>query len=62
MLYTIGNAWSCKSDHTSWAVMEMDFRNQWELKFERWMRTKVGKITGDFSANISVLNVVFKED
>lgn len=63
VLNTIGNARSCESDQTSWAIMEMDFRNQWELKFERWMGTKVGNIsTGDFSASINMLNVVFQED
>lgn len=52
----------CKSDQSSWAVMEMGFRNQWKLKFERWMGTKVGRISpGDFSASINKLNVVFSK-
>lgn len=51
----------CKSNQTSWVVMEMGWGNQRDLRFERCMGTKVGKIsTGDFSA--SMLNVVFKEN
>lgn len=53
--HTIGNALRC-----SWAGMELGFRNQWELKFERWLGIKVGNIsTGDVAASINMLNVVF---